>query len=58
MYSDKAFTILNSSINSVIFIDEKAKELSRVAPVETYIVDPKSFAMKRKNSTLPPSTNR
>ena len=39
-------------------IDEKAKELSRVAPVETYIVDPKSFAMKRKNSTLPPSTNR
>lgn len=39
-------------------IDEKAKELASVAPAQTFIVDPKTFSMKRKNSTLPPLTNR
>ena len=38
--------------------DEKAKELASVAPAQTFIVDPKTFSMKRKNSTLPPLTNR
>lgn len=37
MYSQKAFDILNSSINSVIFIDEKAKDFFSGTPVNTQI---------------------
>lgn len=41
MYSDKAFTILNSSINSAIFIDEKAKDFYSGTPINTDIVEEK-----------------
>lgn len=37
MYSQKAFEILNSSINSVIFIDEKAKDFFSGTPVDSQI---------------------
>lgn len=41
MYSDKAFTILNSSINSAIFIDEKAKDFYSGTPVNPDVVEEK-----------------
>lgn len=41
MYSDKAVTILNSSINSAIFIDEKAKDFYSGTPINTDIVEEK-----------------
>lgn len=41
MYSDKAFTILNSSINSAIFIDEKAKDFYSGTPVNLDVVEEK-----------------
>lgn len=41
MYSDKAFTILNSSINSVVFIDEKAKDFYSGTPINPDIVEEK-----------------
>lgn len=41
MYSDKAFTILNSSINSVIFIDEKAKDFYSGTPVNPDVIEEK-----------------
>jgi len=37
MYSKKAFDILNSSINSAVFIDEKAKDFFSGTPVNTQI---------------------
>lgn len=41
MYSEKAFTILNSSINSVVFIDEKAKDFYSGTPINTEIAEEK-----------------
>lgn len=41
MYSDKAFTILNSSINSAVFIDEKAKDFYSETPINTDVVEEK-----------------
>lgn len=41
MYNDKAFTILNSSINSAIFIDEKAKDFYSGTPVNPDVVEEK-----------------
>ncbi len=41
MYSEKAFTILNSSINSAIFIDEKAKDFYSGTPINTDVVEEK-----------------
>ncbi|MCG7281502.1 response regulator receiver domain [Chryseobacterium taklimakanense] len=41
MYSDKAFTILNSSINSAVFIDEKAKDFYSGTPINTDVVEEK-----------------
>src|SRR5690554_6884537 len=37
MYSQKAFEILRSSINSAVFIDEKAKDLFSETPVDSEI---------------------
>ncbi|MPQ45578.1 hypothetical protein GCQ56_01040 [Marinifilum sp. N1E240] len=37
MYNQKAFEILNSSINSAIFIDEKAKDFYSGTPIDTQI---------------------
>jgi len=41
MYSQKAFDILNSSINSAVFIDEKAKDFYSGTPVDPNIVEEK-----------------
>lgn len=41
MYSQKAFEILNSSINSAVFIDEKAKDFYSGTPVNSDIVEEK-----------------
>ncbi|CAI9678972.1 response regulator receiver domain [Elizabethkingia anophelis] len=41
MYSDKAFAILNSSINSAVFIDEKAKDFYSGTPINTDVVEEK-----------------
>lgn len=41
MYSKKAFDILNSSINSIVFIDEKAKDFYSGTPVDNNIVEEK-----------------
>jgi len=41
MYSDKAFAILDSSINSVVFIDEKAKDFYSGTPINADIVEEK-----------------
>jgi len=41
MYSEKAFTILNSSINSAVFIDEKAKDFYSGTPINTDVVEEK-----------------
>jgi len=39
MYSQKAFDILNSSINSAVFIDEKAKDFFSGTPVDSQIME-------------------
>ncbi|MGX7688695.1 response regulator receiver domain [Flectobacillus roseus] len=39
MYSQKAFEILNSSINSAVFIDEKAKDFYTGTPIDNNIVE-------------------
>lgn len=41
MYIEKAFTILNSSINSAVFIDEKAKDFYSGTPINPDIVEEK-----------------
>lgn len=41
MYKQKAFEILSSSINSAVFIDEKAKDFFSNTPVDTEIVEEK-----------------
>ncbi|MCH5719846.1 response regulator receiver domain [Niabella hibiscisoli] len=41
MYSDKAFAILNSSINSAVFIDDKAKDFYSGTPIDTGVVEEK-----------------
>lgn len=41
MYSQKAFEILNSSINSAVFIDEKAKDFYSGTPINTDVVEEK-----------------
>jgi len=41
MYSQKAFEILNSSINSAVFIDEKAKDFYSGTPVDEQIPEEK-----------------
>lgn len=41
MYNEKAFTILNSSINSAVFIDEKAKDFYSGTPINTDVVEEK-----------------
>lgn len=41
MYSQKAFDILNSSINSAVFIDEKAKDFYSGTPVDNEIAEEK-----------------
>lgn len=41
MYSQKAFEILNSSINSIIFIDEKAKEVFSSKATDVNIIEEK-----------------
>ena len=41
MYNQKAFDILNSSINSAVFIDEKAKDFYSGTPINTNIVEEK-----------------
>lgn len=41
MYSQKAFEILSSSINSAIFIDEKAKDLFSETPVDINVPEEK-----------------
>lgn len=39
MYSEKAFTILTSSINSAVFIDEKAKDFYSGTPINPEIIE-------------------
>lgn len=39
MYSQKAFDILNASINSAVFIDEKAKDFFSGTPINNEIVE-------------------
>lgn len=39
MYNHKAFDILKSSINSAVFIDEKAKDFFSGTPIDTNIVE-------------------
>lgn len=39
MYKQKAFDVLNASINSVVFIDEKAKDFFSGTPVDNQIVE-------------------
>ncbi|MCC2598262.1 response regulator receiver domain [Sphingobacterium sp. FBM7-1] len=41
MYSQKAIDILNSSINSAVFIDEKAKDFFSETPINTQVVEEK-----------------
>jgi hypothetical protein len=41
MYNQKAFDILNSSINSAVFIDEKAKDFYSGTPVNNQIPEEK-----------------
>lgn len=41
MYSDKAFAILNSSINSAVFIDDKAKDFYSGTPISADVVEEK-----------------
>lgn len=41
MYNQKAFDILSSSINSAVFIDEKAKDFFSGTPVDTQIAEEK-----------------
>ncbi len=41
MYRQKAFDILNSSINSAVFIDEKAKDFYSGTPIDTEITEEK-----------------
>lgn len=41
MYSNKAFEILNSSINSVVFIDEKAKDFFSETPIDPNVFEEK-----------------
>ncbi|MBN7813086.1 hypothetical protein J0A68_19180 [Algoriphagus sp. H41] len=41
MYNDKAFTILNSSINSAVFIDDKAKDFYSETPINMSVGEEK-----------------